>query len=105
MAHCPLSNVLNAVGAPKSCSLLGEGRRGPAGGTENEEIHSTLMPELTEMLPTAGRLALSPPPTLKALWPSALPPSLLQVAGPLSRPSLTLLVSYLSGSEEGRQKE
>lgn len=97
MAHCPLSNVLNAVGAPKSCSLLGEGRRGWAGGTQNEEIHSTLMPELTEMLPTAAELSPLLPPTP--------PPSLLQVTSPLSRPFLTLLVTYLSGSEEGRQKE
>lgn len=81
MAHCPSSNVLNAVGAPKSCSLLGEG----AGAVQNEKIHSTLMPEFTEMLPTqpsslpsshlkgnAGP-PLSPPSPLKASVPSPNP--------------------------------
>lgn len=89
MAHCLPSNVLNAVGAPKSCSLLGEGGRGQAGGTQNEEIHSTLMPEFTEMLPTvAEHSPLLPPQRHSGSQLS--PPSPLKVPGRFCRPCLTL---------------
>lgn len=100
MAHCPSSNVLNAVGAPKSCSPLGEG----AGAVQNEEIHSTLMPEFTERLPTQLS-SPSPPPTRRTFWPSTLPSLTLGSPRAFAKPSLTLPVSYLSGSEEGRRKE
>lgn len=86
MAHCPSSNVLNAVGAPKSCSLLGEG----AGAVQNEEIHSTRMPEFTEMLPTQ----------LSSL-PSSHPKDILALHSPLPHlwkpQSLLQTLSYPSG--------
>lgn len=103
MAQCPPSNVLNAVGAPKSCSLLGEGGRGRAGGTRNKEICSTLMPEFPEMLPTAAEL--SPTPAPKAFRPSTLPSLCCKSPGSFLQTLSYPLASYLSGSEEGRQKE
>ena len=88
-AHCPPSNVLNAVGAEKSCRLWGVGGRGRAGGTQNEEIHSTRMPEFTETLPTAAEHSPLLPPQRHS-GPQLSPPSPWKDPGPFSRPCLTL---------------
>lgn len=71
---------------------FGEGARGQAGSTGNEQIYSTLIPEFTEMLPTATeRSPLLQPQRYSA---SALP-------FPLSKDpqffSPDPLVSYLAG--------